>query len=188
MPKSYLGKPNRQARGKEVEPYGIRIFPCISFVLEEAEVLIESTLMPFIPKPLLLALICSACATFNLFGKSVVLPATGLPWSGILMPTSWRIHGYLETFLLQRTQEEPVSIRNLGWGGDVLTARDRPTNFPSEESTLTNHKTDLIIACFGMGNPSMAPKEFRILRKTSRPSSHPTKERNTTDNPKSAWP
>ena len=44
--------------------------------------------------------------------------------------------------------------------GDVLTARDRPTNFPSEESTLTNHKTDLIIACFGMGNPSMAPKEF----------------------------
>ena len=148
--------------------------------------MIESTLMPFIPKPLLLALICSLA--FNLFGKSVVLPGDRIALVGNTYADQLRIHGYLETFLLQRTQEEPVSIRNLGWGGDVLTVRDRPTNFPSEESTLTNHKTDLIIACFGMGNPSMAPKEFRILRKTSRPSSHPTKERNTTDNPKSAWP
>lgn len=62
-----------------------------------------------------------------------------------------RIHGYLETLLLQHTRENPVSICNLGWGGDMLTARDRPTGFPAEESTLTAHKTDLIIACFGMG-------------------------------------
>ena len=33
----------------------------------------------------------------------------------------------------------------------MLTARDRPTGFPTEESTLTAHKTDVIIACFGMG-------------------------------------
>lgn len=62
-----------------------------------------------------------------------------------------RIHGYLETLLLQHTREKPVSIRNLGWAGDMLSARDRPTNFPSEESTLRSHKTDVIIACFGMG-------------------------------------
>ncbi len=62
-----------------------------------------------------------------------------------------RVHGYLETLLLLRTQENPVSIRNLGWGGDMVSARDRPTNFPTEESTLTDHKTDVIIACFGMG-------------------------------------
>ena len=68
-----------------------------------------------------------------------------------------RIHGYLETFLLQRTQGEQVSVRNLGWGGDVLTARERPTNFPSETSTLTEHKTDLIIACFGMGESFDGP-------------------------------
>ena len=59
-----------------------------------------------------------------------------------------RNHGYLETLLQQRTN---VSIRNLGWAGDMLTARDRPTGFPSEEETLTKHKTDVIIACFGMG-------------------------------------
>ena len=33
----------------------------------------------------------------------------------------------------------------------MLTARDRPTGFPTEESTLTAHRTDVIIACFGMG-------------------------------------
>ncbi|MFT5465649.1 MAG: hypothetical protein ACI8UO_000744 [Verrucomicrobiales bacterium] len=62
-----------------------------------------------------------------------------------------RIHGYLETLLLHHTEGKPVSIRNLGWGGDMLSARDRPTNFATEESTLTAHETDVIIACFGMG-------------------------------------
>jgi hypothetical protein len=33
----------------------------------------------------------------------------------------------------------------------MLTTRDRPTNFPSKVSTLTDHKTDVIIACFGFG-------------------------------------
>ena len=55
-----------------------------------------------------------------------------------------RVHGYLETLLLN--QLNAISIRNLGWGGDMLTSRDRPTNFPSEASTLTAHKTDVIIA------------------------------------------
>tara|TARA_A100001037_G_C15132919_1_gene629576 strand:- start:1014 stop:2237 length:1224 start_codon:yes stop_codon:yes gene_type:complete len=62
-----------------------------------------------------------------------------------------RIHGYLESLLLSRSTEHPVSIRNLGWAGDMLGARDRPTHFPSEESTLLAHQTDVIIACFGMG-------------------------------------
>lgn len=62
-----------------------------------------------------------------------------------------RTHGYLETFLLNQTGENPVSIRNLGWGGDTLSIRNRPTNFPTEASTLTAHRTDVIIACFGMG-------------------------------------
>jgi hypothetical protein len=62
-----------------------------------------------------------------------------------------RSHGFLETLLLQRSTGNPVSIRNLGWAGDMLTARDRPTNFPAEASTLAAHKTDVIIACFGMG-------------------------------------
>lgn len=60
-----------------------------------------------------------------------------------------RIHGYLETRLVQELPG--LKLRNLGWAGDTLTARARPTNFPKEEVTLTAHKTDVIIACFGMG-------------------------------------
>jgi hypothetical protein len=33
----------------------------------------------------------------------------------------------------------------------MLSARDRPTNFPAEEKALVAHRTDVIIACFGMG-------------------------------------
>ena len=62
-----------------------------------------------------------------------------------------RIHGYLETLLLQRSSDNPVSVRNFGWGGDLVHLRDRPTNFPSEASTLASHKTDVILICFGMG-------------------------------------
>ena len=62
-----------------------------------------------------------------------------------------RNHGYLETLLLNEFTDDPISMRNLGWGGDTLTVRNRPTNFPTEESTLDEHETDVIIACFGMG-------------------------------------
>lgn len=75
-----------------------------------------------------------------------------------------RTHGYLETLLLLYTRGDAVSIRNLGWGGDTLTTRARPTNFPTEESTLTAHRTDVIIACFGMGESFDAdggPKGFK---------------------------
>lgn len=62
-----------------------------------------------------------------------------------------RNHGYLETLLLNEFTDDPISMRNLGWGGDTLTVRNRPTNFPTEESTLDEHETDVIMACFGMG-------------------------------------
>ena len=75
-----------------------------------------------------------------------------------------RVHGYLETLLLQRTRENPVSIRNLGWGADTLSSRERPTNFPSEESMLRAHGTDVIIACFGMGESFAGKKGIETFR------------------------
>lgn len=62
-----------------------------------------------------------------------------------------RNHGYLEVLLRNSFKEDPVTIRNLGWAGDTLSIRDRPTNFPTEVSTMEDHETDLILACFGMG-------------------------------------
>ncbi len=83
--------------------------------------------------------------------ESPVRPGDHVAFVGNTFADQLRSHGYLETLLLQRSAGNPVSIRNLGWAGDMLTARDRPTNFPTEASTLAAHKTDVIIACFGMG-------------------------------------
>jgi len=83
--------------------------------------------------------------------ESPVRPGDHVAFVGNTFADQLRSHGYLETLLLQRSAGNPVSIRNLGWAGDMLSARDRPTNFPTEASTLEAHKTDVIIACFGMG-------------------------------------
>ena len=83
--------------------------------------------------------------------ESPVRPGDHIAFVGNTFADQLRSHGYLETLLLQRSVGKPVSIRNLGWAGDMLTARDRPTNFTSEASTLAAHNTDVIIACFGMG-------------------------------------
>lgn len=61
-----------------------------------------------------------------------------------------RNHGYFEALLQQHDPEASVSLRNLGWAGDTLRHRDRPTNFPPEASTLSDHRADAIIAFFGM--------------------------------------
>ena len=96
-------------------------------------------------------LLLSLCVAHISSADAPIQPGDRIAIVGNTFADQLRIHGYLETLLLQQTRENPVSIRNLGWGGDMLTSRDRPTNFPSEESTLTAHKTDVIIACFGMG-------------------------------------
>ena len=82
---------------------------------------------------------------------SAIRPGDRIAIMGNTFADQLRVNGYLETLLLQRSAENRVSVRNLGWGGDMLSARDRPTNFPAEEAALIDHKTDVIIACFGMG-------------------------------------
>ena len=83
--------------------------------------------------------------------ESPVRPGDRVAIVGNTYADQLRIHGYLETLLLQRSGDKPISVRNLGWGGDLIQLRDRPTNFPSEASTLESHKTDIILICFGMG-------------------------------------
>ena len=87
----------------------------------------------------------------SVFAESPIRPGDRVAIVGNTYADQLRIHGYLETLLLQRSGDEPISVRNLGWGGDLVHLRDRPTNFPSEASTLESHKTDVILICFGMG-------------------------------------
>ena len=100
---------------------------------------------------LLAVLLIGLCSIVSRAADSPIRPGDRIAFIGNTFADQLRMYGYLETLLLQRSIEKPISIRNFGWAGDMLTARDRPTNFPTEESTLTAHKTDVIIACFGMG-------------------------------------
>lgn len=95
-------------------------------------------------------ILCWLTATVT-SAESPIRPGDHVAIVGNTFADQLRLHGYVETRLLQHAGEKPISIRNLGWGGDMLTARDRPTGFPTEESTLSSHKTDVIVACFGMG-------------------------------------
>lgn len=95
-------------------------------------------------------LLCYLAAT-SVSAEPPIQPGDRIAIIGNTFADQLRAHGYLESLLLKHSSDNPVSIRNLGWGGDMLTARDRPTGFPTEESTLTAHKTDVIVACFGMG-------------------------------------
>ncbi|MFT4548368.1 MAG: hypothetical protein ACI9MB_002320 [Verrucomicrobiales bacterium] len=97
-------------------------------------------------KQLLIFSLCIAASYAH--AESPIRPGDRIAIVGNTFADQLRIHGYLETLLRQQSD---ISVRNLGWAGDMLTARDRPTGFPTEESTLTEHKTDVIIACFGMG-------------------------------------
>ena len=84
-----------------------------------------------------LSLVCLACVCIiAAYAESPVRPGDRVAIVGNTYADQLRIHGYLETLLLQRSGAEPVSVRNLGWGGDLVHLRDRPTNFPSEASTL----------------------------------------------------
>ncbi len=90
-------------------------------------------------------------AIFSTRADSPIRPGDHVAIVGNTFADQLRMHGYLETMLLLQWPENPVSVRNLGWAGDMLTARDRPSGFPTEELTLRAHETDVIVACFGMG-------------------------------------
>ncbi|MEM7385648.1 MAG: SGNH/GDSL hydrolase family protein [Verrucomicrobiota bacterium] len=98
-----------------------------------------------------LCLLAVSIASLSADDHAPIRPGDHIAIIGNTFADQLRTHGYLETLLLQHNRENPFSIRNLGWGGDRLNSRDRPTGFPTEEETLTAHRADVIIACFGMG-------------------------------------
>ena len=78
--------------------------------------------------PAILALLALLPATTRTIAADpAIRPGDRIAIIGNTYADQLRVHGYLETLLLQRTRENPVSIRNLGWGADMLSSRDRPT-------------------------------------------------------------
>ena len=76
----------------------------------------------------LLFFILVAAATAA-FAESPIRPGDRVAIVGNTFADQIREHGYLETLLLQRTRENPVSIRNLGWGGGHADTAGSPHQF-----------------------------------------------------------
>jgi putative heme-binding domain-containing protein len=67
-------------------------------------------------------------------------------------------HGWLETILQSRLPDHELSIRNLGFGADTLTVRQRTAGFGTPDEHLTRCQADVIFAFFGF-NESFAGAE-----------------------------
>lgn len=87
----------------------------------------------------------------GLFGEALLKKGDRLAIVGNTLADQLRTHGYLETLLMEWSQPDAMVLRNLGWAGDTLTKRDRPTNFPTHRESLEKFKTDVILAFFGFG-------------------------------------
>jgi len=103
-----------------------------------------------------------ATATAHADAESIIQEGDHIAIVGNTFADQLRTNGYLETLLQQHAD---ISLRNLGWAGDTLTKRDRPTNFPTEESTLTKLKSNVIIACFGMSESFAGDKGIATFKK-----------------------
>ncbi|MBL9189651.1 MAG: SGNH/GDSL hydrolase family protein [Opitutaceae bacterium] len=111
-----------------------------------------------------LVLACAGLVPASAAAGAAIRPGDRIAILGNTFADQLRVHGYFETLLLQLPLEPRVSVRNLGWAGDMLSARDRPTNFPAEEAALVAHQTDVIIACFGMGESFAGPDGLPAFR------------------------
>ncbi|MAT81261.1 MAG: hypothetical protein CMJ29_06395 [Phycisphaerae bacterium] len=61
-----------------------------------------------------------------------------------------QLDGQFESLLHAAHPGHRLSIRNFGWSGDEVSLQPRPLNFIGMKEWLSNHETDVIIACFGM--------------------------------------
>lgn len=71
-----------------------------------------------------------------------------------------RMHlfGNFETLLYSRFPESDLVVRNLGWSADELTLRPRSLDFQDHGHKLTDHKPDVILACFGFNESFGGPE------------------------------
>jgi putative heme-binding domain-containing protein len=58
-------------------------------------------------------------------------------------------HGWLETMLHATMPNAQLSVRNLGFGADTLTVRQRTSGFGSPDEYLARCKADVVVAFFG---------------------------------------
>jgi glucose/arabinose dehydrogenase len=66
-------------------------------------------------------------------------------------------YGNFEALLYSRFPGLDLVVRDLGWSADELTIRMRSLNFKDHGHNLTDHKPDVLIACFGFNESFGGP-------------------------------
>jgi len=74
-------------------------------------------------------------------------------------------NNYFETLLHESFPEHKLQVRNLGWDADEVNLRPRPLNFGTLHEHLKAHKSDVIIACFGMNESFKGPDSLASFKK-----------------------
>ena len=88
----------------------------------------------------------------------VIRPGDRISIVGNTFAERMQLDGHFEAALHAAMPDHDLSIRNFGWSGDELGIQPRPYKFIGMKEWLRRHKTDVLIACFGM-NESYAGYE-----------------------------
>jgi hypothetical protein len=73
-------------------------------------------------------------------------------------------YNYFEPLLHKSFPDKKLTIRNLGWSADEVGVRSRPLNFPTQDEFLSEHKADVIIACYGLNEAFKGPDSLNSFK------------------------
>ncbi len=59
-------------------------------------------------------------------------------------------YNYFEVLLHKSFPGRNITLRNLGWSADEISAQSRPLNFLSQDQHMTDQQADIIFACYGL--------------------------------------
>ena len=90
--------------------------------------------------------------------ESIPRPGDHISIIGNTFAERLQLNGRLESALHAAFPTHDLSIRNFGWSGDEVALQPRPYKFIGMDEWLGRHRTDVLIACFGM-NESYAGYE-----------------------------
>jgi putative heme-binding domain-containing protein len=90
-------------------------------------------------------------------GELVLRPGDHIAIIGNTLAERMQQFGYFEALLHNRFPKHELVVRNLAWSADEVTLQPRPLDFGSLDTHLTEHKADVIFACYGFNESFKGP-------------------------------
>lgn len=73
-------------------------------------------------------------------------------------------YNYFEALLCKSFPDKNLIVRNLGWSADEINIRSRPLNFPTQDELLSECKSDIIFACYGLNEAFKGPDSLNAFK------------------------